>query len=282
MQSSNIALLVNAKAGKGKAMQLSLFLQSELKQKNIAHKVFIDDWTDELTTFTEAWVVGGDGTLNFFLNKYPECNIPIAIYKGGTGNDIAWKLYGDITDKEQLEYVLNATPKNVDAGMCNDKVFINGIGIGFDGEVLKSIKAIRLMGGHIGYLLVVIKKIFSFKEFHFTISIDERKITGKFLLLLVFNSSRTGGGFHVAPTALMNDGLLNVVLCKPLSVLQRLRYLPVIEKGKHLHLPFIDHSLGKEIVIECNTILPAQCDGELIHAKRFVIKVLPGKFLFKY
>lgn len=282
MQSPNIALLVNSKAGKGKALRLSHFLQSQLEHRNIYYDLFIDNWVNQLSPYTEVWVVGGDGTLNFFLNKYPECNIPIVIYKGGTGNDIAWKLYGEISDMQQFEYVLAAAPKRVDAGICNQTIFINGIGIGFDGEVLKSMKAIRLIGGHIGYLMVVIKKIFTFNEFHFSISADGIKIDERFLLMMVFNSSRTGGGFHVVPTALLSDGLLNMILCKPLSVLKRLRYLPLIERGKHMKLECIKHSLCKEITIECNTMLPAQCDGDLIYAKSFVIKALPEKFLFKF
>jgi len=195
MTFKNIALLINSRAGKGKALQIAMQLMQQLKQRNITHNVFTDEWPHELTSFSDAWIAGGDGTLNFFLNKYRKCHIPIVIFKGGTGNDIAWKLYGDMNTEQQLDHALSATPKPVDAGQCNDKIFINGIGIGFDGEVLQSINSIRFIGGHLGYLVAVIKKIFSFKEHHFNVTVDGKKISERFLLMLIFNSSRTGGGF---------------------------------------------------------------------------------------
>ncbi len=278
---TNVALLINTNAGKGNALQVATVVEQELINRHITYSRFNNTWCTSLDAFTEVWVIGGDGTLNYFLNQYTNCSIPIVIFKGGTGNDVAWKLYGDISTQAQIQLILKATAKPIDAGMCNNTIFINGIGIGFDGEVLQSMNTIRCVGGHFGYLLAVIKKIFSFKEYSFTISLDGKIIAENFLLMMVFNSSRTGGGFYIAPTALINDGFLNMVLCKPLSILQRLRYLPIIEKGKHLHLPFIQHQTCKSISITCEKESPAQCDGELIYAKSFVIKVLEGKFFFK-
>ena len=84
---------------------------------------------------------------------------------------------------------------------------------------------------------------------------------------MINNSSRAGGGFFVAPNASINDGKLDMVLCKKLPVLKRLKYLPIIEKGKHLHLPFIVHHLGEKFSIQCNNEIPVQVDGELLFAK---------------
>lgn len=278
----NIGIFVNALAGKGNAVKILNNIVSFLKERRISHSVLINDWQSAYVDFTEAWIVGGDGTLNYFINHFPGIKIPLVLFKGGTGNDFAWKLYGDTSLKEQLEFVLKAAARNVDAASCNDKIFINGVGIGFDGEVLESMNTIRLFAGHLGYLMIVIKKIFTFKEYLFSIKSDTFSGAGKYLLLMVSNSSRTGGGFHVSPLAKIDDSLLNLILCNRLSIIKRLRYLPVIEKGKHLSLPFIKHFTGKSFVIDCEKELPAQLDGELIRAKRFEINILPDQFLFKY
>ena len=277
-----IALLVNSKAGKSQSLKISGYITEQLILKNISHKNFIDQWPDELISFSEVWIIGGDGTINYFLNKYYSCKLPIAVFKGGTGNDIAWKMYGDRDNAQILDHLLQCKNRWVDAGVCNNRYFINGIGIGFDGEVLKRMKSIRIFGGHLGYLLVVLQKIISFREISDEITIDGKAINEKLLLLLVFNSSRTGGGFYVAPQASINDGFLNFIFCKPLSVLKRLKYLPVIEKGKHLHLPFIIHNTCCQIDIKCSQEVPAQCDGDLIFSDHFSIKILPAHFLFRY
>ena len=86
----------------------------------------------------------------------------------------------------------------------------------------------------------------------------------------------------VSPDAKIHDGKLNMVLCKALPVLKRLKYLPVIEKGKHLDKDFIIHKTIDQIKIECEKETLAQIDGELISGKVFDIKVLPAEYLFKY
>jgi len=175
-----IGIFVNPQAGKGKALQTAALLEKILMEKEAAFVVYTHNWPGHLQDCSEAWIVGGDGTLNYFLNQYPNINIPLAIFKGGTGNDFAWQLYGDMTTAAQAAHVLLTNPKPVDAAGCNGKIFINSVGIGFDGEVLQSMGAIRSMGGHLGYLWVVIKKIFSFKEFDFTISFDDTEINNRF------------------------------------------------------------------------------------------------------
>ena len=277
-----IIVLINPLAKKEKVKKLTEEITAQLAGRNILFKTFIEHWPGEINIYKEVWLIGGDGTLNYFLNFYADIKIPIAIFKGGTGNDFAWKLYGKISIMDQITNVLIADPQLVDAGLCNERIFINGIGIGFDGEVLKSINTIRFLGGHLGYLWLVVKKIFSFREYSYQMQFDDNTLAGKFLLVMITNSTRTGGGFMVSPDAKINDGKLNMVLCKPISVLKRLKYLPMIDKGNHLIKEFIVHKTVSKIKIECEKEMLAQMDGELINAKTFEIKVLPAKFLFKY
>ena len=278
----NIAIVVNPKAGKGKSLRIMQQLQELLQQRSISFKSFTNEWPVTFDGFTDVWIIGGDGTLNYFINHYPNIKLPLAIYQGGTGNDFAWKLYGKANFQQQMEIVLSSEPQPVDAAQCNEFLFVNGVGIGFDGEVLKQMKAIRIIGGHLGYYLVVLKNILSFKESSFDIHGNNVHINEKLLLAMVNNSSRTGGGFHVSPKASVNDGLIDLVTAKPLSILKRFFYLPRIEKGNHLELPFVEHIKGEQFSIVCDKELPAQLDGELIMAKQFEFTVLKKQFLFRY
>lgn len=277
-----IGIFVNPRAGKGKALQIKAVVENTLQKKNIPFTSYTDIWPTHIHSIAEAWVVGGDGTLNYFINAYPDIKIPIVIFKGGTGNDFAWKLYNNRTTEEQISWALSARPQAVDAATCNGKLFVNSVGIGFDGEVLRSMGAIRKVGGHLGYLWVVIKKIFHFREYSFSISTISENSEEKYLLVNIANAPRTGGGFLISPKAEINDGQLNIILCKPLSLLQRLRFLPVIEKGKHLTLPFIHHRQVQQINISCEHSVYAQLDGELISNRQFSIHILPGSLLFKF
>jgi diacylglycerol kinase (ATP) len=279
--SKHIGLFINPLAGKGNAVKIAAVVKQRLVAENIYYDAY-EQWPAVFPPVTEAWIIGGDGTLNYFINHYKNIAVPLVIFKGGTGNDFAWKLYGDCNVQQQLDKVLSSAAKPVDAGLCNDKFYLNSNGIGFDGEVLKSMSGIRMLGGHIGYLLVVIKKIFSFREHDFTIQFADETLEGKYLIVAINNSSRTGGGFMVSPKASVTDGLLDVVLCKKLNILQRLRALPLIEKGKHLQKSYITYRQHTTVTVTCKKEVFAQLDGELISAKEFVLTVQPGKFLFKY
>ncbi len=280
--SATILLLINPLAKKKKANKIVEEIVAVLSGINISFISYSHEWPEEINFFKEVWLIGGDGTLNYFLNFYNTIEIPIVIFKGGTGNDFATRLYGKLSVAEQINKVIDAAPRYVDAAECNGRKFINGAGIGFDGEVLKSINSIRMLGGHLGYLWIVIRKIFSFKERLFQIQFDAENLSKKFLLVMITNSTTTGGGFIVSPEAKIDDGKLNMVLCKTLPVLKRLKYLPVIEKGKHLDKYFIVHKTISNVIIDCEKETFAQIDGELISGKKFDIKVLPGQYLFKY
>ncbi len=271
---STIAILYNTFSAKGKGRRIAF----QLSQLN-SHSILCseDEWPLDINQYHEIWLVGGDGTVNYFLNKYLEINRPLLIFPGGTGNDIHWKLYGNISWEKQFKHNQNYEIKPIDIGICNNKLFINGIGIGFDGEVLKSMNSIRLIGGHLGYLIVVFKKIFSFKEPAYKITIAGKTIEQRCMLLSIANSSRTGGGFMVSPLAEVNDGLLNLFYCKPLSIFNRLLALPKVEKGTHLSLPFVHHQTLTDITIETENEVYAQIDGEFFSSKRFEISLINRK-----
>jgi diacylglycerol kinase family enzyme len=86
----------------------------------------------------------------------------------------------------------------------------------------------------------------------------------------------------VSPLSTVDDGLLDIVTSKPLSILQRLLHLSKIKSGKHLKLPFVEHHPVKNITVTTNRKCFGQLDGELIECDRFDFAVLKDKFLFRY
>lgn len=278
----SIAILANPLAGKGGSKHFLNWLEKQLLIRQISFVVFKNEWPINFNEFTDIWILGGDGSINFFINQFPDCKIPLVLFKTGTGNDFAWKLYGDLNNYEIFEKVLQLEPQAVDVGKCNNTLFINSFGIGFDGEILKSMNAIRFLGGPIGYLLAVILKIFSFREKKFTVTCGDEQWKEKFLLLIINNSSRAGGGFNITPLAEINDGKLDLFICKPLSIIQRLRYLPVLKSGNHMGLSFLINRLGTSFQIFAEKEMAIQVDGELIFAQEVSISILPKHFMFRY
>lgn len=278
----NIAIVCNQLAGVGKAVILAEKIAGAISQKQIPYSLFKEKWPDDFDGFTDVWIAGGDGTLNYFINHYPEIKLPLVIFNGGTGNDFHWLLYGNKTFEEQLQTALHENPKPIDIGKCNDRYFINGVGTGFEGEVAKALTGKKKLLGKTSFLITILKKIFSFRSKNYSIKSAEQNLSGKKLLIDVSNGCRAGGGFHIAPEAKANDGLFDVVIADALTPFQRLRYLPVIEKGKHLQLSFITHFHTKQINIGSDSVIQYHLDGEYYEDKGLEIEMLAGHLLFRY
>ena len=282
MEQKHIAVLVNPVAGKGRARAIAEKVARKLSDAGVPKELFFTRWPHSLTTFTDVFLIGGDGTLNFFINSYPACNLPVALIPAGSGNDFAWKLNGKKTWEESFETALNGRVMAVDAGTCNGKYFINGVGIGFDGQVVKNMGRKRFISaGHLAYLFTVLREILFFKSVPVRVQWDETQESIRVFMISIANGSRYGGGFLVAPQANIIDGQLDLVTIKDLSVLSRLKHLPAMERGKHLHLPFMQQTICKTVQIESDQILPAHLDGELMEAALFDIRILAAHFHFR-
>ncbi len=276
-----IAIATNTLAGSGKAVKLAQKIHRILNEKNIKSAIFTEkEWDERMYHFDQVWIAGGDGTVNYFVNRYNDIKKPLCIFNGGTGNDFHALLYGKTTVKEQVALVLLSIPKPIDAGKCNDRYFLNGVGIGFEGAVAKSLQGVNKWFGKTSFLISILKHIFFYKERRYIITSAEKTIEGKFLMISIANGTRYGGGFYVAPLAKPDDGLFDANLVKPLSPFKRLKYLPVIEKGKHLELAFIDYYNTRQINIQSDKPIQAHLDGEYLESNELIIEILPAHFNF--
>lgn len=93
----NIALICNPTVHGAKSWGMGKKISSILMQTNTHYTLYISDWPKQWQTFSEVWIIGGDGTLNYFINQNPDLDIPISIFAGGTGNNFHWMLYGRIS-----------------------------------------------------------------------------------------------------------------------------------------------------------------------------------------
>jgi len=273
----NIAIICNPKSGKGKPLQLLPLFENFITQHQFNYQSFTGNLPNNLNNFTDLVIMGGDGTINYTLNHFKHINIPVAMISCGTGNDIATLLLGNTSTQQQFETALFGAIQKVDAGMCNHKLFINGVGIGFDGWVVKRLLAKNLLRGKAAYYSTVISLLLFYNETKVSINIDGEQSETNLFMLSAANGKTYGGGFKVAPLAEINDGLLEIIVVDKLPVLKRLRYLPVIENGKHLNkpLPFLTYKTGKKITVQSTQKLKAHLDGEYMEANHFEIEILP-------
>ena len=281
-QEKNIAIVSNPTRENEKSLVIADSISLLLKGMAVRHRCFLSSWPLNFDGFTEAWIVGGDGTLNYFINEYPDAGIPLSIFGGGSGNDFHWMIYGDLDLEQQVELVLEALPKPIDAGICNKRLFLNGVGIGFDGAIVKDLLGRKKLAGKSSYLLSILKNIISYQEKPCVFEMPGETFSQDCFLISIANGQRYGGGFHVTPRAKIDDQLLDVNIIGRISPLKRIRYLPIIEKGEHTELPFVKYRQAARIRISAPVKLHAHIDGEYLYESVFDIEVLPNRFFFLY
>jgi diacylglycerol kinase (ATP) len=277
----HIALFVNPFAGKGKPLQVLPVLLSAIERKGISYEVIKDQFPETLSRFTDIVIVGGDGTINYIINRYRDISIPIGIVPAGSGNDLAYTLCPEAEMMDQIENALLGNIQLIDAGFCNDRIFLNCLGVGFDGEVAKEVQHVKWLSGKLKYYWVVVKKILSYRSSSLEVYWKDGKISGPVFMITAANGFRSGGGFKVAPGADWHDGLLELVIIHPLPVWKRFRYLPWIEKGEHLDLPFIENYKTEIIRIRSEKMIAGHMDGEIINSDHFDISVMRGRYQFR-
>ena len=227
-------------------------------------------------TFSDLIIVGGDGTINEAVNGLT-FDIPVGIIPAGTGDDFVKMISIGKTLKEQIHSAVHGTISTIDLGVCNERKFVNGIGIGFDGQIVEDMfaKRVPLLSGHAAYYYHVLRILGGYSEKRFRYRLDDLQLENELILLTIGNGSTFGGGFKLMPQAKIDDGLLEICEIGKLSGLRRFLNIHKLSNGTHDTLSTVKFHQAQKILVEENPLLFAHIDGERLGNPPFDIQVLP-------
>jgi diacylglycerol kinase (ATP) len=113
---------------------------------------------------------------------------------------------------------------------------------------------------------------------------DEVWFDGEAWLLSVANGQYAGGGYHCAPRAKNDDGLLEVMAVKPMSIARFARLIKYYKNGELLDREelrqLVLYRRGRHIEIDpmCDSYVAT--DGEIVLGNRFDVECLPKAINF--
>jgi YegS/Rv2252/BmrU family lipid kinase len=229
-------------------------------------------------------VVGGDGAVHEAASGLLStgANVPFGVVPAGNGNDYAFHVaHMPHEPLAALELALTGPVERVDVGMVNDGYFVNALGVGLDANVTVTSERYKRYGlrGHPLYLASSISELLFRYDGCPTLSIqiDDGEPIRQTVALVAMNiGPMYGGGFHINPGAEPQDGLFDVCYIDKPPLLRALSLLHAIERGKHVGQREVHIVRCEHIVLESNTPVNAQLDGELSRATRFDVRILPG------
>lgn len=225
-------------------------------------------------------VVGGDGTLHAAIQPLAGTDVVLGIVPSGTGNDLAHALGLETASDRALEQALDASPRVIDLGRAGDRVFAGIAGVGIDAAVLEWLdRAGTRVPGRLRYPWAALRTLRSFVPPRVEIELDERTLSGTVSLAALANSPRYGGGMRIAPRALLDDGLLDLVRVEGLSRMEMTRLLPRVYLGTHVSHPAVRYERVRAATLRGPSMLWLHGDGELLcrlGADGVRVEVWPG------
>lgn len=154
---------------------------------------------------------GGDGTINETAAALCGTGVVLGILPCGSGNGLARHLGIPVDLREGLRVILEDHPEDIDYASVNDKKFFCTCGVGFDAAVSEAF-AKKKTRGKFTYLQSTFETYANYSPEYYTISANGRKLTEKAFLVAVCNASQYGNNAYIAPSAAINDGLLDVTI----------------------------------------------------------------------
>jgi diacylglycerol kinase (ATP) len=239
----------------------------------------------ELATAPDALVVvGGDGMVNLGAALTAETGIPLGLVPSGTGNDMARALGiphdHPVAAIRMLVDALTRPPRVIDAGRIRAadgarSWFACTASAGFDALVNERANRMRWPRGPRRYTLALVAELLRLRHVDYELVLDGVASAVRGTLVSVGNGVSFGGGIRVLPNAVLDDGLLDVLVVERLTRVQFLRVFPRVARGAHLGDPRVHVHRVKTVSIAAADVV-AYADGERVGPLPIEVEVVPG------
>ena len=230
---------------------------------------------------------GGDGTINEvaggLLSLERELSCAMAVIPYGTANDFATGMgiaKGD--PLMALKLAADGEVVAIDAARVNDRFFVNVASGGFGAEVTAATppQLKKALGG-VAYSLmgVVTAAKMQPHDCRFVGPAGAPR-EGKVLVMAVGNGRQCGGGYQVTQHAVLDDGLLDVMVVHDAEVPQLGSVLNELMDVRAKENRYVTYEQVPSLTIESARPMQLNLDGEPMRETTFEFRVLPQALPF--
>lgn len=211
-------LLYNPKAGKRRVVRNLDNIVATFQKANFVVKPQILEFDKNPFDGNEDMelvvVCGGDGTINFVVNKMREkgLDITLGIIPAGTANDFAGAIGAKHNILRAARQIARGTEHRVDCGKVNDRYFVNVLSFGvLTTTSQQTSDAEKHIFGKLAYLRVGTRDLMTMHRIPIVAKFDNEEVHTDAAMMLIFNG-RSAGRFKLAPDASINDGMLDILI----------------------------------------------------------------------
>lgn len=281
----NLLFVVNPISGNRAGVKACEYIDDVLDVERFAYVVKQTEYAGHASELARQAVtdgvdvvvaVGGDGTVNEIAGALIHTNTALAIVPVGSGNGLARHLRIPMDVKKALEIINHCLVKSLDFGLMNGLPFFCTCGIGFDAFVSHKF-AQSGKRGMLSYLENTLSEGLRYKPQTYLLETPDGKIEMEAFLVTCANASQYGNNAFIAPEASMSDGLLDVVVMKPFSVLEAPQIAVQLFTRTLNDSAHIVTFKAKEVKITRRTPGVAHYDGDPVEmGKELYVSVVPS------
>lgn len=289
--------IINPAAGK---KNTTAQLEALLEKLSFPHEVAYTEKEGDALRFTReaarsgepvrVYACGGDGTLNEVINGAAgHSHVAVTNVPKGTGNDFL-KIFGP--DYRALFYDLEALAAGPETPFdlidCNGKLGIDVVCAGVDARIAADVHRYKdwwFVSGIGAYILSLLENIF-FKGIARSITVHMGEVRWEnrpASLLCVCNGRYYGGGFMPVGDAMPDDGVLDMLLVRKVSLFTFLRLVGKYARGLYQEYPelILDYH-GQEASFSAEEPITVVVDGEVMRDTAFTVRLSEKKVNFFY
>lgn len=231
--------------------------------------------------------VGGDGTLNEVVNGMADSGAQLTIIPAGSGNDFIKSIYPLYKKNQKMTYeliseFLTGSPKPVDLASVNGRYFLNIASIGFDADVVFNATRFKktFIPARLAYYASIFFSLVNLRSKKVSLTADDRVLQKDVALIAVANGKYYGGGIMPAPTAEVDDGLLDLCIVDKITRLKVIRFFSKYKAGTHGVLKEVTFGKSPSVTIESDEDFRLNIDGEILISRKAVFSYTGRKINF--
>lgn len=280
-----IALLVNPTSGKGRGARAGRIALRRFRDAGFVVRDLAGRDADEALDIARAQVAdgvdalvvaGGDGLVHLSVQAVAGSGVPLGIIAAGSGNDVARYLDLPRSDPEAAaDRVIASRTRTIDLATSGGRHFVTVLAAGFDAIVNERANRMTWPKGQMRYNLATVAELRTFHPLPYTLDLDGATRQLDAMLVAVGNGPSFGGGLRITEGALLDDGLLDVVVIKPMSKVELVRTYPKLFRGTHVTHPQYEHFRVATVTVAAPGIV-AYADGERFGELPLTVACSPG------
>jgi len=244
------------------------------------------------TDYRYIIAVGGDGTVNEVVNGILSStgshNTILGIVSAGSTCSFARSIGIPLDPIISCSLLTRQNRLSIDVGIVEyesegqhlHRFFVNEAGVGFSAAVVYAWKRLpNRLGSNITHTLRTIeglKSLFTYRNKKMKLRVGNNIQTIYGCTVVVANGQYFADGMQVAPHAILDDGLLDIVIVGDVGKFELLKIWPTLYSGSHIIHHKIREEKIKTATIESDEQLLVEADGELLGEGPVSFSVLPS------